>query len=144
MRFVSKVDSGFALVVAAACLAGASFGLREVARGHAVGWLAVVFLPAVLLLFTWPITYELAASELLIRSGLVLRWRIPLEAIEEVRETRNPLSSPAWSLDRLEVRYRRPASSGVILISPRDKAAFLRELAARVPAARASLENLKA
>jgi hypothetical protein len=44
--------------------------------------------------------------------------------------TRNPLSSPALSLDRLHIRYG--GSRMGIMISPVNKAVFLQDLAARV------------
>ena len=71
--------------------------------------------------------YLVGDEVLTIRSG-PFRWRIVLEEIEEVRPSHNPLSSPALSLDRLEVRYGRV---GWLLISPRDRAGFLVALAAR-------------
>lgn len=39
--------------------------------------------------------------------------------------TRGPLSSPALSLDRLRIEYGK---RGVVLISPREKEAFVRAL----------------
>lgn len=74
--------------------------------------------------------YTLTDALLLIRSG-PFRWRVALDEIEEVLPTRNPLSSPACSLDRLRIRYRG-ARFG-IMISPRDKDRFLRDLTRRVP-----------
>lgn len=74
--------------------------------------------------------YTLTDSALIVRSG-PFRWAIDLAAIDEVFPTRNPLSSPACSLDRLHIRFR-PNPSGM-MISPRDKAGFLRELAVRSP-----------
>lgn len=55
--------------------------------------------------------------------------RVPLREIRLVRSTRNPLSSPALSLDRLRIEYGRRA----IMISPDDKARFLEELQKRMP-----------
>ena len=72
--------------------------------------------------------YELDDRELVVRSGL-FRWRVPLDSIESVRPSRNPLSSPALSLDRLEVRY---GAGKWLLISPRERDRFLADLAARV------------
>lgn len=74
--------------------------------------------------------YTLTDELLHIRSG-PFRWRVKLDAINEVVPTRNPLSSPACSLDRLRIRYRG-ARFG-IMISPRDKNRFLRDLASRDP-----------
>ncbi len=85
----------------------------------------------VFLLWTFFSTfYTFKNDKLLVRGG-PFKWEIPLESIEKVTPTRNPLSSPAWSLDRLEVR-RRGTFSG-ILISPQDKQEFLRDLVGRCP-----------
>ena len=54
---------------------------------------------------------------------------MPLAAIDAVEPARNPLSSPACSLDRLRIEY----GAKRIMISPLDKAGFLRALAARAP-----------
>jgi hypothetical protein len=74
--------------------------------------------------------YTLTESTLIVQSG-PFRWVIDMEAITEVFPTRNPLSSPACSLDRLQILYGK--SSPGIMISPQDKAGFLRALAARSP-----------
>jgi membrane protein YdbS with pleckstrin-like domain len=79
-------------------------------------------------LLSWPTRYELHADELVIRSG-VIRYRIPYADIRGVAPSRNPLSAPAWSLDRLRIERAR----GYALISPRDRAGFLEALAARTP-----------
>jgi hypothetical protein len=69
--------------------------------------------------------YILTDKTLTVKSG-PFRWVIDLEAISEIFPTRNPLSSPACSLDRLHIRYR-PNPSG-LMISPLDKEGFLRDL----------------
>jgi hypothetical protein len=86
------------------------------------------------LLVTWPVRYEITPVELRVRAG-VFRWRIPLTWIRAGRLSANPLSAPAWSLRRLRLDYRRPdGREGFQLLSPRDREAFLRELAAADPA----------
>ena len=52
------------------------------------------------------------------------RWKVPIDAIEAVEPTRNPLSSPALSLDRLRIRYGKRR----IMVSPADKAGFLKAI----------------
>lgn len=74
--------------------------------------------------------YTLTSRALVVRSG-PFRWTVRLESIQEIFPTRNPLSSPACSLDRLRIRYRE--SRFGIMISPQDKAAFMRDVADRVP-----------
>ena len=52
------------------------------------------------------------------------RWKVPVDAIESVEPTRNPLSSPALSLDRLRIQYGKRR----ILVSPADKTGFLKAI----------------
>jgi Bacterial PH domain/Sodium:solute symporter family len=47
--------------------------------------------------------------------------------------TRNPLSSPALSLDRLCIHYKVGGKRRMVMISPADKESFLRVIAALVP-----------
>lgn len=73
--------------------------------------------------------YLVGDREVIVRSG-PFRWRIEIATIESVRPSRNPLSSPALSLDRLEVRYGRGRA---LLISPEDRTGFLDAIVARSP-----------
>jgi hypothetical protein len=82
----------------------------------------------VILLLTYPLRYEILPSELTVRCGLK-RWRIPLASIQEVRPTRNSSSAPAWSLDRVQIDYWQDGKTRSLLISPKDKSAFMQELA---------------
>jgi hypothetical protein len=72
--------------------------------------------------------YTFEGDTLVVRASF-FRWRIPVAAIESVEPTRNPLSSPACSLDRLLLRW----SGRSLMISPDDRAGFLRALLARAP-----------
>ena len=71
--------------------------------------------------------YIVGAAELRIVSG-PFRWRVPLRDIRAVTPTHNPLSSPALSLDRLRIEYGRRKW---IMVSPRDREAFVSELRRR-------------
>ena len=53
------------------------------------------------------------------------RWKVPIDEITSVTATRNPLSSPALSMDRLSIRYGKRRR---IMISPADKAGFLKAI----------------
>lgn len=72
--------------------------------------------------------YTIEGDALRIRASF-FRWRVPLAAIDSVEPTRNPLSSPACSLDRLRIDY----GAKRIMISPLAKAGFLRALVQRAP-----------
>jgi hypothetical protein len=92
--------------------------------------LSILVAAALFIAWIWTATdYTLTSSDLLVRSG-PFRWRVPLAEIQAVNPTRNPLSSPALSMDRLEVVYRR---GSVLLISPQDKNRFLRSLVTQAP-----------
>ena len=71
--------------------------------------------------------YQVTDREVIVRSG-PFRWTIPISDVESVRPSRSPLSSPALSLDRLEIRY---AGGRRLMISPKDREGFLIALVAR-------------
>lgn len=57
--------------------------------------------------------------------GGPFRWKIDIMTIISIRKTRNPLSSPALSLNRLEIRYGK---WNTILISPKNVDQFCENL----------------
>ncbi|HVF68838.1 MAG TPA: PH domain-containing protein [Pyrinomonadaceae bacterium] len=136
MVYRSKKDLWLFGLVWGAVLAPLAVGLFNVVGGNAeVGWTFLrvgVVTAAAVLLTTFPLNYEIASGELVARSGL-MRWRVPLDAIQEVSPSRNPASSPAWSLDRLRVEYLKGARTHTLYVSPEDKAAFLYDLAGATP-----------
>ncbi|NTW29135.1 MAG: PH domain-containing protein [Coriobacteriia bacterium] len=129
--FRSKIDwwIGLILVVlpfielgglAAALLAGD----REAATAMAMGSGLVAAIYGLLLI---PIRYGITEDRLIIRFGVVRR-SIPLSDIREVHPTRNPLASPALSLDRLAIRVDE-GFIGMSLVSPSEREEFLSLLA---------------
>lgn len=127
--FKSKIDGWFRAVIALVIVAelavvlGAAMGVRDplATTGIILGSLAVAGLLLSVLLNT---SYMVDRGVLTARSG-PLRWKVPLDQIQSVEGTRNPLSSPALSLDRLRIRYGK---NRFILVSPADKAGFLRAI----------------
>lgn len=91
-------------------------------------WLALLF---ILLIIAFVVhmmmttDYTIDGDRLLVRSGFVVRLCIEIESINKITETRSFISSPALSLDRLEIHYNKYDS---ILISPRQKQTFINEL----------------
>jgi hypothetical protein len=97
--------------------------------GLRAGLTAVLCFSAVFVVWIlYSTRYSFERDALVVRSG-PFRWRVELDSIDEVVATRNALSSPACSLDRLRIRYG--GSRMGIMISPENKAAFLRDLVAR-------------
>lgn len=66
--------------------------------------------------------YVVDNGTLNIRCGFLLNQNIAINSIKSIRETNNVLSSPAASLDRLEIAYNKYDS---VMISPKDKAGFI-------------------
>jgi hypothetical protein len=132
--FRSKVDSWLAAVLlgsAGICVAAVVLvGVKE-SPGLALAVAPLVLIGAGLPLWLLRSThYTFDDSTLHIRCG-PFAWRVPLREIRAVTPTRDPLSSPALSLDRLRIEFGR---MGSIMVSPEDKEAFLAELRKRVPA----------
>ena len=127
--FPSRVDAWLAallltsvLLVLAAVVGGWP---RQAAPTEAVLLVATLAVGAGLPLWVLAATgYRVDAASLAIRSG-PFRWRIPLRDIRRVEPSRSWLSSPALSVDRLRIRHGR---SGQVLVSPKDRQAFVQAL----------------
>ena len=134
--FRSKVDWWLALVLIGLVVMSLVYlvlGTRMLAGGNPTGdaWWFIGPALGMLALFgllVWPVRYVLTSQHLIIRFG-VARSRIELCTITGVVPSRNPLSSPALSLDRLKVSFT--GGFGFTLISPTDKHAFMRDLVER-------------
>ncbi|RYC66604.1 hypothetical protein EQG79_28845 [Spirosoma sordidisoli] len=74
--------------------------------------------------------YKLDKNTIHIQAGFFFHQALPIPSIKKISETRNPISSPALSLDRLQIVYNRFDS---VLISPADKMDFIAELLHRKP-----------
>lgn len=67
-------------------------------------------------------TYSINANnELLIKSGFIFNLKINIAQITSISNTSSLLSSPAPSLDRIELKYGK---WDAVIISPKDKQAF--------------------
>jgi hypothetical protein len=87
-------------------------------------------LTTVLCVIPYYTSYSLDPENLTIRVGPITS-KIPIADIIEAYPTRNPLSAPAWSLDRLRIRVSSRRFGA--LISPVRKREFLQELAGLAP-----------
>jgi len=129
-RFPSKRDRWLVLVLWGATLA-LVYASIDVATSPTPAMFKALFLliciPSALLLpwILYGTSYALTEEVLLIRCG-PFRNRILVSAIQEVTPSRNPMSGPACSLDRLHIKYR--GSRLGILVSPADKRSFLQDL----------------
>jgi hypothetical protein len=129
--FPSKIDTWLAVIVTGAVGLTWLAPLRRLAAGRAIDALDIIGPVLVTAFIVWVFTstyYVLTDDTLFVRGGPVRRT-IPLRSVQRLRATREPYSSPALSLDRIEVTY----GSKRVLISPHDKRGFVNALKARVP-----------
>lgn len=124
--FYSKIDSFILVVIGMAWVLTA--GVLYLVYRQVTSKLLVLLitLPTTLLLFPLPIwillttQYTIEGSMLNVRSGPV-DVDIDISTIESVTPTRNARSSPALSLDRLEIVY---GDGERVLVSPEEASLF--------------------
>lgn len=117
--YYSKIDSWLIILFAAIFLVGMIIPLLE------GDWLGVcIVLPtAVFVIHLLTNTYyAINGSLLIVKSGFIINTTIEIANIRKIEETKSMISSPAASLDRLEIFYNKYDS---IIISPKNKAEFI-------------------
>ncbi len=129
----SKVDWWLALVLCIPPIASVGVCIALVMDDKAAelpwGLVSVLFVLGIYFGLVFPMRYGLDDNFLHVRFGLC-KQRIPLISVLQVFPTRNPLSSPALSLDRLHVQFGAGVFEAV-MISPSDQDRFLDEFAQR-------------
>ncbi len=132
-RFPSKIDAWLVVLLVIA-IGGVIAGFIGVALENEEP-VATVVVGAVMLLMVLLIVsllfrtyYSVEGDTLRVVSG-PFRWRVPIAEIESLEPTRNPLSSPALSLDRLRIRY---SGGKAIMVSPADKQRFAKALGVEI------------
>lgn len=76
-------------------------------------------------------SYIVEGNILYIKSPLITPITIDIDSIQKIQESRDPMSSPAGSLDRLEIFYGKMDR---VLISPKCKKEFLEQIRDLKPA----------
>lgn len=88
---------------------------------HMIIWLSIFSLVG----FLWfGIKYVVTNEEVMIKVGPITSHRIDVTKISSIKRSYNPLSSPATSLMRLEIKY----VGGIVLISPKNEREFVGQL----------------
>ena len=91
-------------------------------------WLGVIIILLVIgfVLYLFKTTYYIIDNnELIVRAGFVTNKTIKIESIRKISDSNNILSSPANSLDRIEISFNKYDN---ILISPKEKSLFIEHL----------------
>lgn len=128
--YKSKVDwwLGLLLIGSVGCMIYAT--IESICESDNMGWIMIfstlLVLGIIIPLFF--IKYVLYERHLLISCGLYGKIRVPYESIRGIKETRNPLSSAAMSIDRIQIDYIENGVHKMVLISPKPKKEFIKKL----------------
>ncbi|WP_322971581.1 PH domain-containing protein [Faecalibacter sp. LW9] len=87
--------------------------------------IGVLFFFITYLLFSTIYTIDSNSKKLVIQSGFIFHKKIDIEHIKAINKSRSWISSPALSVDRIEIFYNKYDS---ILISPKNKENFIQQL----------------
>jgi membrane protein YdbS with pleckstrin-like domain len=126
-EFRSKIGLGLALPI------GIIWGGVTVLLIYQEIWWMAAFM---LLLLSWithlflTTKYILEGDTLNIQSGFLYKKKMNISEVQKIIESNNPLSSPAASLDRLEIR-KTPWD--YVLISPKQKEDFIQAMLDKNP-----------
>ncbi|WP_421805166.1 PH domain-containing protein [Flagellimonas sp.] len=93
-----------------------------------------------LVVLFYSISYEVTDEVLTVISFFFIKKNILIKDITRIVESNNPISSPAASLDRLEVYYGKYSS---VIISPKDKMGFIAHLKRLSPSIQVELKKKK-
>lgn len=122
--FKSKIGIGLSIFIAA-ILIGTTTPMLFAEK---IVWLGIGMnvLVGVFIVYTFTNTvYSISGRILHIKCGFLYNKKIDISTIKRIEESGSPLSSPAASMDRLEIIYNKFDS---ILISPKEKKEFIEEM----------------
>ena len=71
------------------------------------------------------IQYKINDNILTVKAGFLVNTKIEIQNIQKIKKTYNPLSSPAASINRLEICYN---NGDFVLISPKNRDQFIKDL----------------
>ena len=93
--------------------------------------LGMTIVSVITLIIVFPlffIKYTIYSTHLLISCGIYGKERVEYHLIRQMKETKNPISSAAMSLDRLQIDYMENGYYQTVLISPVRKKEFIERL----------------
>ena len=138
MRFYSKVSPLLVVIVTASLFAPLiSMFFKDIgleSKPVPSGLLVVIY--GFIMHMFYNTHYTIRENKLYVQSGFIKYRRIDISSIKSVEPSRNPLSSPAPSFDRIKVRYGKWS---MILLSPKDKKGFTEALASINPEIESSI-----
>lgn len=126
--YKSKIDSGLVLLLVASLLGPSLVFLMKREWAGVLILLATIAFIFYLFLQT---KYIVTNTVLQVKSGFLVNKKIAIQEIISIAKTDSIMSAPANSImDRIEVRYKPNKS---VIISPKEKQAFVEQLLAINP-----------
>ena len=145
MQKIFKSKIGLELVIPLVLVFGTVFFLTIKDNSS---WLGLaILLPLVLFIVHLFMNtyYTIDGNYLIVKSGFIInktidikQIKIDIKQIKKISETRDPISAPATSLDRLDLAF---GTSGHVLISPKLKKEFIEALVMLNPAIEIKLKK---
>lgn len=127
MKKVYKSKIGLELVIPLIIVFGAILFLAVTEEPNFVGF-GILLLVMIFVIHMFMTTnYTIDGGSLKIKCGFFFNETIDIKTIKKISETNNALSSPATSLDRIEINYGKFDS---VIISPKLKKEFIDEIIA--------------
>ena len=97
-------------------------------EGIQLGMTIVTVITLIIILPLFFIKYTFYSTHLLISCGIYGKERVEYHLIRQMKETKNPISSAAMSLDRLQIDYVEKGYHQTVLVSPVRKKEFIERL----------------
>ena len=131
IKFTSKKDWWMTLIifgtVAISVAAVIPLFFEEINVGTIITYLVIGLTVWLVLGIYFRTFYTVEENIVKVVSG-PFRWKVPISEITSIRSTKSILSSPALSMDRLEIKY---GNYKYIIISPEDKDGFVQQIVKR-------------
>lgn len=137
MKTTYKSKIGLELAIPISLIIGVSLIFSVIEQNWSSAITLVIASAFVIYVFG-SISYIVEDNALNIKAGFLIDKTIDITSIESLTETWNPISSPAASIDRLEIKHDQ---NDRILISPKRKMKFIEQLKALNPKIEVNLRN---
>jgi len=121
-RYKSKIDLWLIIILT---LVFGGIVIFSIIKKEWIGFI-IAIIPTIFIWNMFRSTYYIITEEeLIIRCGIFYKLVIKISDIRKISESNDLISSPALSIDRLEILYNR---FDTILISPKKKYEFLQSI----------------
>ena len=130
IAYRSKIDLWLGILLGGTVVMMLYIVIEPLIHGEGIQ-LGMTIVSVITLLIVLPlffIKYTFYSTHLLISCGIYGKERVEYHLIRQMKETKNPISSAAMSLDRLQIDYMEKGYHQTVLISPVRKKEFIHRL----------------